>query len=229
MMHDSFTTATILSVFTEEIANRGGRITESFQDGRRLFVRSRLPYIADARPKDRMEGGIGVRATEFDVWLHPYLFRQVCRNGAIMSHSIESLQLEKLELYSPEVCVKLLREAIADCAAEHVFKQSMSAARTSMETAADRMLDMLPELDHIRESGYDRFIPQMLDEFFAAGDRSQYGLMNAVTATARDVRDPEDRWRLEELGGAIGAGILPVRPSKAPGRCLSQPRTVPGA
>jgi hypothetical protein len=95
-----------------------------------------------------------------------------------------------------------------------------------METAADLMLEMLPELVHIREGGYERFIPQMLDEFFAAGDRSRYGLMNAVTATAREQRDPEDRWRLEELGGEIGAGTLPAPPSRTPGRCISQPQSL---
>jgi hypothetical protein len=32
---------------------------------------------------------------------------------------------------------------------------------------------------------------------------SRFDLMNAVTATARNLTDPEARWRLEELGGAI--------------------------
>jgi hypothetical protein len=39
--------------------------------------------------------------------------------------------------------------------------------------------------------------------------------MNAVTSVARDTRDPETRWRLEELGGAIAAR-LPRAPKAAP-------------
>lgn len=228
-MYESFSTATILSVFTDEIQSRGGRITESFDDGRRLYVRSLLPYVAEARPKDRMEGGVGLRATESDVSLHPYLFRQVCDNGAIMSQSIESLQIDKLDLYSPEVSVTLLREAIADCAAEHVFKQSISLVRSSIDTAADHMLNLLPQLEVLRAAGMKRFLPQILEEFSAGGDHSLFGLMNSVTATARDESDPEDRWRLEELGGGIGAGILPARPSRAPGRQLSEPKPLPMA
>ena len=35
------------------------------------------------------------------------------------------------------------------------------------------------------------------------GDRSLYGLMNAVTATAREVRSPNDNWTLELVGGQL--------------------------
>jgi hypothetical protein len=38
-----------------------------------------------------------------------------------------------------------------------------------------------------------------------------FGFMNAVTAVARDTRDPETRWRLEELGGAVPL-VRPTRP-----------------
>jgi len=37
---------------------------------------------------------------------------------------------------------------------------------------------------------------------------SRYDLMNVVTATARETRDPEEKWRLEELGGEIAAGCI---------------------
>jgi hypothetical protein len=51
-----------------------------------------------------------------------------------------------------------------------------------------------------------------------AGRRgTRYDLMNVVTATARDTRDPEAKWRLEELGGAIAAGIIPM-PKPTPSR-----------
>ena len=34
--------------------------------------------------------------------------------------------------------------------------------------------------------------------------------MNAVTSVARDTREPELRWRLEELAGGIAAHIEPA-------------------
>ena len=44
--------------------------------------------------------------------------------------------------------------------------------------------------------------------------------MNAVTSVARDTRDPETRWRLEELGGGIA--ILAARgPGRSPDRAAA--------
>src|SRR5205814_1402811 len=115
MMDSILTTETILDIFTEEVQNRHGRVTDTFHDGGRLFVRSLLPHVADARPDDNMQGGLALRATEDELSLHPYLFRQVCRNGAVMAQAIESLHVEFLGMYSPEEGTAMLREAIANC------------------------------------------------------------------------------------------------------------------
>ena len=60
--------------------------------------------------------------------------------------------------------------------------------------------------------------------FISGSDRNRFGLMNAVTSVARDTRDPDARWRLEELGGGIGARLRPRRPAPTPKRAptLSQ-------
>ena len=58
-----------------------------------------------------------------------------------------------------------------------------------------------------------RFLRDVMAEFRDGKDRTRYGLMNAVTATARRTSDPELRWRMEELGGAVAALTPdPVRP-----------------
>ena len=49
----------------------------------------------------------------------------------------------------------------------------------------------------------------MLDRFLDEGDLSRYGLMNATTSLVRDTTDPDLRWRLEELGGEVAAGMEP--------------------
>src|SRR5262245_56388533 len=132
MMNHSLTMATILSSFTEQIESHGGRVTESIEDEGCLFVRSLLPYVANARPHDRFEGGVGLRANEGDVWLHPYLFRQVCRNGAIMAQSFHSVHLENLLLQPPEIAILQLREAVDECSSEQVFVQSIHQVRSSI-------------------------------------------------------------------------------------------------
>ena len=93
-MGHSLTTATILTVFTDGVQDHNGCVTDTFNDGSRLFLRSLLPFVEEVRPDDRMQGGLALRATESGIWLHPFLFREVCSNGAIMAHSLKSCHLD---------------------------------------------------------------------------------------------------------------------------------------
>jgi hypothetical protein len=222
MSYDTLTTGKILDIFTDEVENRQGRVADTFHDGQRLIVRSLLPHVGDARPKDRMQGGLALRATDEELWLHPYLYRQVCRNGAIMAQAIESLYIECLGAYTLEEGTATLREAIAQCAEERVFTQSMHQIRSSATTEVDMLLNVIPHLAHFRQAGMEHILGEILARFSGERDRTRFGLMNAVTSLARDTRDPDDRWRLEEMGGGIGARLQPRQPSDAPGRQRSK-------
>ena len=78
----------ICAIVTEELALVGGTISDAYEDGERLFLRSLLPMADQVRPKDVIQGGIAVMADEAEIHVHPYLLRQVCRNGAIMPQLI---------------------------------------------------------------------------------------------------------------------------------------------
>ena len=82
MRSPELTTSAISAVFTEGVEAHAGRVTETLDDGDRLFSRSLLPFIEEVRPKDRLQGGLALMATRREIRLHPYLFRQVCCNGA---------------------------------------------------------------------------------------------------------------------------------------------------
>jgi hypothetical protein len=74
------------------------------------------------------------------------------------------------------------------------------------------MLSLMPP--HLR----CQVAQSILGKFASEGDRSGFGLMNAVTATARDTADPELRWRLEELGGGVAALRRPQMPPDSEAR-----------
>ena len=59
---------------------------------------------------------------------------------------------------------------------------------------------------------------QIMDQFFREPDQRHH-------RRGRDTRDPETRWRLEELGGAIAAEIAPSPPSLNPGMKKSRRRS----
>src|SRR5258708_17867691 len=133
MAIDHLTTAGIRQVFTVEIVNLGGKVKDVFDDGNRLYARSILPADREVRPKDRMNSGVALRATEVDIWIHPYLFRQVCKNGAITAQAIQTEHVSIAGQRRPEDVERMLREAVRACAAPHVFSNSISEVRSTLE------------------------------------------------------------------------------------------------
>jgi len=210
-------TSAILELFSEEITTRSGTLIDTIQDDTRLFARSVMPGVREVQPGDKLQGGVALRATESEVWLHPYVFRQVCRNGAIMAHALRSQHLTDLDLQDFWDFESVLREAIQACCADEVFATSVREFRSATEVQADLALNLLSLLSRSGLQNTSGLLGQIMDQFFREPAQTRFGLTNAVTAVARDTRDPDTRWRLEELGGAIAASIKPTPPSLNPG------------
>ncbi len=205
----ALTTARVRAIFAEEIAAAGGTVSDTFDDGSRLFVRSVLSRYADVVPGDRLQSGVALRAAQSQVWVHPYVFRQVCRNGAIVAHAVQTRHVEDTDMPGPEAA-DAVREAIRACCEPEAFTTAVAQTRSAREREADMALTVLPFISRLPAGVRDTVIRQILDQFSREPDRSAFGLMNAVTAVARDTRDPDLRWRLEELGGAVAAGRVPT-------------------
>jgi hypothetical protein len=198
-------TAGILAAFTEEIEAKGGTVTDTFDDGTRLFTRSVLSRTAEVTRGDRLQAGVALRAVGGEVWLHPYVFRQVCRNGAIVAQALQTRHLTELHLREPEEAAEDVREAVGACCAEEAFTMAAGQMRSAREAQADLALNLIAWARHFPGGPGNPVIRQVMDRFFRDGDSSVFGLMNAVTAVARDTRDPQVRWDLEEFGGGIPA------------------------
>lgn len=202
----------IREVFENEVAAAGGAVSDAFDDGPRLFLRSILPASADVRPGDRVRAGIALRASGRQVLVHPYTFRQVCSNGAILAQAVQTRRIERVEdLDLPwlgEERLEEVREAVRVCAAPEVFFTASQQMRSAAELEADQVImAMTFRITHSPRRIASGLVTQILSRFSDDQDRSAFGLMNAITATARDTRDPDLRWRLEELGGGVLARL----------------------
>lgn len=200
---NSLTTASVLQAFSEEIVLHGGTVNDTFDDGARLFVRSVLPHRDEVRANDRLQGGVALKACGGDVWVHPFVYRLVCKNGAIMAQAVASRQVSAVFEWDEEQAVANVREAVRACCAPEVFTTSSQQIRSIRDVEVDRALNLLPMLSRMPEGLGMRFAQQIIQRFFADGDRTRFGLMNAITSVARDTADPEARWNLEELGGGM--------------------------
>jgi hypothetical protein len=204
------TTTMLKGVFAEEIAACGGEVRDTFDDTRRLFLRSILPEAEEVRPRDRVQGGVALRFNGSDVWVHPYIFRQVCSNGAIMAQSLQTRHITDLELLGPDQVLPQVREAIQQCAAPAVFHRGAGQMRGAQEVAADVGITLISSLGRVSPITAS----QILRFLFESQDRSVFGLANAITATARDTSDEDLRWELEELGGGVFANPQPGPPHR---------------
>ena len=220
--YDRLTTAEMRETFADEITNLGGTVTDVFDDGQRLFARSVLSRTRELLPNDRVRDGVALRAAEGDVWVHPYVLRQVCTNGAILATTLHTCRIAAIDDLDPEQAALAIREAVRVCSVEESFQALPTRGRTASEQKAEWALSLLPHLTRFAHGRVARqLLETILGRFRADGDSSQFGLINAVTSVARDTSDPHTRWRLEELGGGLLAG-LPPRPSHDGGRAKRQ-------
>ena len=205
------TTREIKDCFGREIAHLGGTVSDTYDDGRRLFLRSILPGAEEVRPGDRIQAGVALRVTDSKIWVHPYTFRQVCRNGAIMAQALGSHEVERVEEeYAVEGVLAELADAVQACAAPESFAATMDGIRSAAARQADMVLNVMPMLARLSQQMAAEVLEQIAGRFLRERDRSAFGLMNAVTSLARDTREPEMRWRLEEFGGGVPALLKPV-------------------
>ena len=222
-MKDWMTPSQITGIFSSEIQSAGGTVTDSFADQSRTFARSVLPPSTDVGPGDKLKGGVALRANDTDIFVHPYVFRIVCTNGAIMARSTQTRRIRRGDFLGE--LETTLREAIICSCDPAAFSMAADQMRSSQQSAADTAIIFSTFMSRHRTPAMNRMLVDILARFDADADRSLYGLMNAVTSVARDTRDQEMKWRLEELGGTIPA--MARKPSSPRGgRRLSVERSL---
>lgn len=211
-----FSIAAVKEIFLEEVLSAGGRMNECHEDHSRLFMRSVLPATALIRSNDPVQAGIALKAVEHEVWVHPYVFRKVCCNGAIVAHAVESEHLDGLNYYCDDVARDRVRQAVRGCCGAEAFQVAARQMRSATEREADTLLNLATMLTRFRFDQPNHLAQLILQRLIDVGDTTRFGLLNAVTSAARDTGDPELRWRLEEFGGSILVARFPRQPSGRP-------------
>lgn len=200
----------IKTVFTEEIEAAGGTVSDVFEDEVQLFVRSILPRVGEVGADDQIRPGVALRAVDQDVAVYPYLFRLVCTNGAILAHALDAQHVWLADIPTITEMGISLRSMVRACCSDGWFVDATRQLRRAQRTPIDNLLELMPHLSRMPHPAARQFMDAIMGEWQKTADHSRYGLMNAVTATARDTRDAELRWQLEVIGGQIGIAE-PVR------------------
>ena len=212
--HHTLSIAELRGIFVEEVAAAGGDMLDAYETDRYLVARAKRPALRDVQAGDSLQGGVAIRACDGDVCVNPFVYRLICRNGAIMALALEARRMRASDFLSPTELEDSLRGAVRSCCAEHVLASQVEAIRKTRASRADLAIMMMPFLSRHRDAmGILRMV---FERFMGEDDHSTYGLMNAITSVARDTRDPDTRWRLEELGGGVPSfKPAPTRPTGA--------------
>ncbi|MFA5802042.1 MAG: hypothetical protein WC911_06145 [Thermoleophilia bacterium] len=212
-----FSTAEITASFIEGIQAERGKVRDTYDDSRYLYIRSVLPYSFKVTKKDKIHGGLALKSTTTELWLHPYLFRQVCRNGLIAASTMQSVCMEYDTFSEGEEGIEELALeipwAIRNCARKEFFQeaagQMKDARKRGVEWKTDYELKLLSMLNSGHGDSFTRkIIREIRRRFEVEEERTLYGMANATTSMARDTRDPALKWQLEQLGWKIARGEL---------------------
>ena len=206
----SLTTAQIHSIFEEEVKSAGGKVTDSFDDGTLLFTRAVLPEVKKVARRDRVDKGVALKAAWEDIWVHPYVFRRVCINGAIVAQAVATKHVVNTEHVSPIEMEIDLRQSPRMCIQEQDFEGFAEKMKRARGLFPDPRLMLMPHLSGLPADQAHDIVEEVHRRFAKGADESRYGLINAVTSLARDTRNPELRWSLEKIGGALIASSTPA-------------------
>ncbi len=206
----SLTTAQIQTIFEEEVKSAGGKVTDAFDDGTLLFTRAVLPKNEKVARRDRVDNGVALKAAWEDIWVHPYVFRRVCINGAIVAQAVATKHVMNTEHVSPIEMEIDLRESVRMCIQEQDFGGYIEKIKRARGLFPDPRLTLMPHLSRLPADQASQILEDTHRRFAKGADESRYGLINAVTSLARDTRNPELRWSLETIGGALMVTTTPA-------------------
>jgi hypothetical protein len=214
-------TQEIHALFVDEVRAMGCVHPEVYDDGVRLFARAVYTQPVEVRRGDAVQGGVALRVTDDLVNVHPFVFRQVCTNGAIMPVSLHSRFVRRVQVGSPFEVLIAVRAALRTSGDPTLFVNAVRMMQWATRQPPDLISHLLPMLRGMQRRDAALHV-EIVERYMRELDPSAFGLVNAVTSTARDTADPERRWSIEEMGGTMLAFLSSVRTSGSSGATVRE-------
>lgn len=191
----------------------------------RMYIKVVNPRLtADVVPGDVVQSGILITNSEVGegcVNIQPLLYRLVCTNGMVVADRTASSRTQHLgrgniagedySLYSSETLLAdnnalmmKIRDTVRASADLSRFQKSIDRMRTARE--AKITAQSIPQMIELAATDYNLTKPEsegVLQHLLRDEDMTLYGLANAVTRTAQDVKSYDRSTELEALGYSI--------------------------
>lgn len=202
----------------------GARVIRADMSDRHLFIKATTPRMqGEIRVGDIVQGGLLIRNSEVGasrLAIQPFINRLGCTNGMVFGDEVlsgagfsqihlggrkaqgvyqfsdQTLALENLAIFSK------IRDVIRQTFEPGWFNATVAALKATTENKVplpERAIGNVVDMAGLPDSTRDAILRAYLGE----PDPTQYGIVQAVTATAKVCPSPEDRVSMEELGGRL--------------------------
>ena len=193
----------------------GGTIARDNEKRDKRYLASTFPNCKEAiQPGDLINGGLALHLSPEKATLYQYTLRLWCANGMMRTQAGKA---QEFNPYDEAAFDEALHEQYHYMAEQ--LKESASLFRQSLlhpagESMPQYILQTLNALE-ARHSWEEGLASAVLEERALRARRShrpismlregisRFDLINAVTAMARDEKDPRMQWELEKLGGQL--------------------------
>ena len=170
---------------------------------------------ASIREEDIVYGGIIIRNSEVGasaLRVEPFILRRVCLNGLILQYSLKKVHLgrqtleigeidwseETRELEDRALWAKV-RDIIRATFDREIFEGWVKKLRESTWISIEKPIEAVNNI--VKHLGLNEQQKNQLLMHFS--EKTKYGLINAITRTARETENIDQQIRLEEFAGKI--------------------------
>jgi len=203
--YQPFDNRTVASVW--ESAGQCERFTyESLLDDTSFFLRAIVPNGENGN--DELGGlltGFYVRNSEVGrngISAGPIVYRLVCSNGLVVAQDRKALMYKRHIWIDEAAIAEMLNYAVSGAIE---LSRKTTEAMTEARKTSVRLDALVQKLDKLELE--EQLRQQALDSFIAGGEHNVFGMVNALTATARKL-PPNERYELERSAGRVLAEVV---------------------
>jgi hypothetical protein len=191
---------------------------------KRMYLKVLFPNVqADVVPKDTVQAGLVVSNSEVGAGsfkVEPFTYRLICSNGLISEYALRKFHVGRQqggddndEIYEilsnaaksadDKALFLKVRDIVNHSLKPEVFNANVEKFR---EATTKQITGDVPAVVEVTRRKFGLSQDQgasMLRHLIQGGDLSQWGLTNAVTATAKESTDYDNQTWLERAGGKI--------------------------
>jgi hypothetical protein len=169
---------------------------------------------ASIKVDDIVFGGLILRNSEVGASafrVEPFILRKVCENGLILEHSLKKVHLgrqqeageidwsDETRILEDKAFWSKVRDIIKATFDGRIFESWIKRLRESVWVGIDKPVKVVEKIAESLEFSEEKK-SQLLMYF---SEHTKYGLVNAVSRLAREMKDTDEQVRLEEFSGRI--------------------------